>query len=319
MNRINALRTTTQNSAAPSHARSTTQTTPTNLAAAASPLIFAAVLLFCSLAVGCSSDQAKSNQAKNDQPNAANTTPATPAAFTPPAPTLTTPTPKSPHKKVTRKAPPTLTYSDPTTGVSFQYPPKDSLKTSSSATDLVASTPTPMDFVQPGGTVVAAVALPPTAYPNSNLASAFFNVSVNKSLTADQCSEFSVPQPNPASPTDPAIQAAAQVTAAPVTNSKLMIGDLELQSSEPATAQSTTPTHQTAKYFHVFQNQSCYEFALQVSTNKTDSTTNAKPVDPDQVFSHLEQILATVKITPAAAPPVSATSQPPTTTSQPAQ
>ena len=35
-----------------------------------------------------------------------------------------------------------------------------------------------MDFVQPGGVALAAVAVPDSTYPNSDLASAFFNVSV---------------------------------------------------------------------------------------------------------------------------------------------
>ena len=60
--------------------------------------------------------------------------------------------------------------------------------------------PVPMNFVQPGGVALAAVAVPESAYPNSDLASAFFNVSVNKALSAEQCGEFSVPQANPATP-----------------------------------------------------------------------------------------------------------------------
>ena len=68
---------------------------------------------------------------------------------------------------------------------------------------------------------LAAVALPDNVYPNSDLASAFFNVSVNKNMTAEQCGEFSVPQPNPAVPADPAIQATAQVSAPPVSGQPL--------------------------------------------------------------------------------------------------
>ena len=81
------------------------------------------------------------------------------------------------------------------------------------AQELVSSDPVPMDFVQPGGVALAAVAVPESAYPNSDLASAFFNVSVNKALTAEQCGEFSVPQANLSTPVDPAVQARRSVEA----------------------------------------------------------------------------------------------------------
>ena len=249
----------------------------------------------------------------------------------PPAVTTAAPAPveqaaaKPARKKVVRKAPATLTYADKTSGVSFQYPRKYALKTGDAANELIASGPVPMDFTQPGGMALAAVALPDGFYPNSDLASAFFNVSVNKSLTADQCGEFSVPQPNPAAPADPAIQATAQVST-PVSGqpmsklpmSKLMIGDLELQSTEnSASGDSGSGTREaTSKYYHVFENGVCYEFALQVATNTpkvetsgettpaTEATT--KHVDREEVFKRLEKILATAKINPVVVPEVNA-------------
>ena len=134
------------------------------------------------------------------------------------------------HKRIVHKAPLTLTYVDSSSGVSFQYPRKYALKTGDAAREIIFSDLIPMDFVQSGGIAVVAVALPDSTYPNSDLTSAFFNVSVNKILTADQCSDFSVPQPDPAAPAEPTVQATAQLaTPAP---SKLMIGDMELESSE---------------------------------------------------------------------------------------
>ncbi len=61
-----------------------------------------------------------------------------------------------------------------------------------------------MNFVQPGGVALAAVELPETNYANTDFSSAFFNVSVHKSLTADQCTEFAVPQPKTVAMTEPA-------------------------------------------------------------------------------------------------------------------
>jgi hypothetical protein len=278
-------------------------------------LIFAALLIACSFTVGCSSDQPKPISSANPTP----VSQPTPPAVTTPAPMPVQQAAVKPaRKKVVRKAPATLTYADKTSGVSFKYPRKYALKTGDAANELVASGPVPMDFTQPGGMALAAVALPDSVYPNSDLVSAFFNVSVNKNVATEQCGEFSVPQPNLATPADPAIHATAQVST-PVSGqpmSKLMIGDLELQSTEnKASGESGSGTREaTSKYYHVFQNGACYEFALQVATNnpkvetsgETTPTTEAttKHIDREEVFKRLEKILATVKINPVVVPEV---------------
>jgi hypothetical protein len=230
------------------------------------------------------------------------------------------------HKKVIHRVAPTVSYVNGDAGVSFDYPRKYALKTGDAASELVSSGPVPMDFIQPGGVALAAVALPESTYPNSDLASAYFNVSLNKTLTADQCSQFSVPQPNPAAPTDPNIQAVAHLAIPPL--SKLIIGDMELDSAEAnSTGDPNTGTReQASKYFHVFQNGACYEFALKVATTKLDTEATTKPspnhIDRNEIFHRLEQILATVKINPITPPEVNAdakTVTQPTLTETPAQ
>src|SRR5271156_397256 len=231
MNRINLFRNLPVKTEAfrttPFHGNPATQDSvtwgKTNLAKTSfdkttSTLAFAALLIVCSVAVGCSSDKPQptkeTNQVAMTQPMPPIATPAVPAA-----PAAAKPL----HKKVVRKAPVTVTYEDKTSGVSFQYPRKDSLETGDAANQLVSSDAVPMDFVQPGGVAIAAVTLPTSVYPNGDLAAAFFNVSMNKTLTAEQCGEFS--EGKPATPAATAAPAAAQ-------GSKVMIGDMELQSSE---------------------------------------------------------------------------------------
>jgi hypothetical protein len=124
-------------------------------------------------------------------------------------------------------------------------------------------------------------------YPNGDLAAAFFDVSVNKTLTAEQCGEFS--DAKPAAPSD----SSAPPTVRP---SKLMIGDMELLSSETVANQGTR--EEAAKYYHVFENGACYEFALKVATTGVESE-GGRHVDNKEVFQRLEKILATVKITTA--------------------
>ena len=264
-----------------------------NLGTTASPLVFGAVLIICSLAVGCTSEKPKTEIATN-QPPATQPTPPAALNTTTTAPTTTMQAESKPvHKRVVRKAPVTVAYTDKTSGVSFQYSHRYALKTGDAADKLISSDPVPMNFAQPGGVAVAAVMVPEGSYPKSDLSSAFFDVSLNKSLTAEQCQEFSDAKPNPALPADSAGQPAAPLTSSK--SPKLMIGDMELQSTE--TLANVGTGKEAAKYYHVFENGNCYEFALKVATTGTE-TEGSKHVDREEVFGRLEKILATVKINP---------------------
>lgn len=281
-----------------------------NFDATTGTLLFAALLIACSVGVGCSNDKPKS-PSSGPQPSTAQTAPSRPS-FTPPEEKPVEQAAAKPvHKRIVHKAPMTLTYVDRSSGVSFQYPRKYALKTGEAASELIFSGIIPMDFVQSGGVPLVAVALPDSAYPYSGLTSAYFNVSENKVLTADQCSEFSVPQPDPAAPGNAAIQATAQL-ATPATSklpvSRLMIGDMELQSSETSVGGQTGkgPLEETSKYYHVFENGACYEFALKVAIAGTTPTEPAaKAVNRDEVFHQLEKVLATVKFNPVSVADVS--------------
>jgi hypothetical protein len=276
----------------------------TNFDKTASTVAFAAVLIVCSIGVGCSSDKPVST---NNQPVMTEPTP--PAVTTPtsaPAAPELQAAAKPVHKKIVHKAPVNATYADKTSGVSFQYPRKYLRTTGDAAGEMVSSDPATMDFVQPGGVAVAAVAIPETVYPKSDLASAFFDVSVNKALTVEQCGEFTGGKPGV--PAD---------TAAPATvpPSKRMIGDMELQSTE--TLASNGSRQEAAKYFHGFANGACYEFALKVATG-VETDEGGKHVDRGEVFQRLEKILATVKINPVTAPEVAASAPVTSTASTPA-
>jgi len=57
-----------------------------------------------------------------------------------------------------------------------------------------------------------------------------------------------------------------------------------------------------AKYYHVFGNGACYEFALGVGTDSDHNVEEITPVDRKEVFGKLEKILATVKFKPVVLP-----------------
>jgi hypothetical protein len=304
----------------------------------ASTLVFAAVLIICSVTVGCSSDKPKPVSSNIQIP----VTPTQNPIASMPAPVMQADSKPAP-KKVVRKKPATVNYSDKTYGVTFEYPRRYAIETGSAATELLTSNPIAMNFVQPGGVALAAVELPETSFANTDFSSAFFNVSVNKTLTADQCREFAVPQPKvattPATSTEPATASASSVqtesaSSAPASKSdsqpaptpsndlasasKLMLGDLELRATEAVSGEGTRQSD--SKYFHAFQNGACYEFALNVTTVASDQGVT-KHVDRDKVFNRLEQILATVKINPVVTAPEVTAEAPATTpvTATPAQ
>ena len=378
MTRINAMR----NIASPrdSVAWGKTNTVATAIWGNINVLAFAAVLIVCSVAVGCSSEKPKPISSNTEIPVTQSQIPAAQM----PAPIMQADNKPAP-KRVVHKKPATVNYTDKTSGVTFEYPRRYAIETGNAATDLLTSSPVPMNFVQPGGVALAAVELPETGFTNTDFSSAFFNVSVHKGLTADQCNQFAVPQPKvvamteskpevkaelkpevPAqpnassdakpAPTVAATEAQGSTSSAPTETattqpastesassqssasqpssspsgskdsgstdaiassvhsqiepqgSKLMLGDLELRATEAVSGEGTRQSD--AKYFHLYQNGACYEFALNVTTDATENGL-VKHVDRDKVFSRLEKILDTVKIN-STAPEVTAETPAPT-------
>jgi hypothetical protein len=52
------------------------------------------------------------------------------------------------------------------------------------------------------------------------------------------------------------------------------------------------------QYYHNFENGTCYEYVLGLSTEGFATEGSLEHVNRDEVFARLEKILATVKITP---------------------
>jgi len=314
MTRINAVRSNKEN-------RFLTWGTNTSV------IVFAAVLIICSVTVGCSSDQPKpvtSNKIEMPQPQV--------QPQPTPAPVMQAENKPAPKRAVVHKKPATVNYTDKTYGVTFEYPRRYAIETGDAATELVQANAIPMNFVQPGGVALAAVELPETGFQSTDFSSAFFNVSVNKNVGSDQCGEFAVPQQKAIAQSEAAPSTSnegakldttksdsqttfASTDAKPATDSasksKLMLGDLELRATEAVSGEGTRQSD--SKYFHIYQSGACYEFALNVTTDASADGL-VKHVDRDKVFNRLEQILATVKIS-AIAPEVTAEAPTPATPS----
>jgi len=83
--------------------------------------------------------------------------PSTPVAAPPPAAAPLNPAPEK--KKVARRRPANATYADSSYGVSFRYPRRYKIETGESE-DAKDTVGIPLNFVESGGVVVAAVTLP---------------------------------------------------------------------------------------------------------------------------------------------------------------
>ena len=194
------------------------------------------------------------------------------------------------EKKKTIKRASTATYKNSTYGISFRYPKTYTMLTpEKDIKDSAWPDPVAMNFAEAGGETLTTLVLPGTR------ASSYFKTSVNKGLTAEQCSKFaSVPEPTEASINPPVD--ADDDSIVPV---KTNILGVQFAKTESFTDQSE------ARYYHHFENGACYEFALGVE----DAPGTTKPVDHLQVFDKLERILTTVKIKSDPVPVV-ATSEP---------
>jgi len=245
--------------------------------------VISGLLAGCLLAVGCSKKESKPTET---QTSANQMTLSQPVMPTPVSSAVSTTAPPAP-KKVVKKRPSTVKYSDQTSGVSFRYPWQYSVK----AGDAVDSDSVPMDFVQEGGVTAVAVEVPKGFYPETDFASAFFRVNVNRSVSEAECGQFAVPQPPV--PGQDAVQPA-----------QMALGELQMQEIEDVSGEATDQAD--TKYYHLFQNGACYEFALGLSTESAGDDETLMPVNREKVFRRLEAILATVKINPQPVPQVAA-------------
>ena len=228
---------------------------------------------------GCSSKSRKTSENSNGQNSSSQSTNLAKLAALDPPPAAT---PTVVAKKKTVKRPSTATYTDKAYGVSFRYPRKYKLLTpdkGEQAKEELARLP--MNFVEAGGTSIAAIEL------NSGSATAFMNVSVAKGTSPEQCRQFAMvsPQNSSETPIDPSDEAGV---------TRVSLRGVEFAKSDEVTEQLE------ARYYHHFEpgtdanSGSCYEFALGVS----EPPESAKPVDDVAMFEQLERIFGTVKIKP---------------------
>jgi hypothetical protein len=204
-------------------------------------------------------------------------------------------------KLVKKQRPANATYVNATYGVSFSYPRKYSLEAGSNK----SSMPVPASFLKPGAIEVASVDMPDDLYPDTDFSSALLNVSVNPGLTADECAQF-VPNANDADAAKPASAKLGVNEFAEVEQMKGGEANAEPTNGGPTAGAPSTEASSSQsdlKYFHVFKNGACYEFALDVETSRKADVDLAQ-ADHGKIFQQLEKILASTRIKDVALPGV---------------
>src|SRR5690348_2062238 len=236
------------------------------------------------VAVGCSkksNNSAVNSENQNPSMQPSNSAPAAPVVSSTAASAAVAPSPK----KSARKRPVNVTYTDKTSGISFHYPRKYTLKSGEELQkDVAGLGPVGMGFVQPGGKALVAVEMPEGSYPDTDFRSAYFDVSLNDKLTSEECSQFSV-----ANTTDG--------DSNKIQPTRVNIGGAQFDVVEDFSGQVMKQSD--AKYYHTYQNGVCYEFAMGLGTAGAGIDEQLTPVDRESVFHKLERILASVKISEA--------------------
>jgi hypothetical protein len=212
-------------------------------------------------------------------------TTAQPAVPDPPAAIPSTPSQPARKRPVQRRAS-LATYANSDYGVSFRYPKSYNLREGDEAhLSWPGSGPVSMDFIKPGGMTLAAVELPNSSHLNKDLTAAFVNVSVNPSLSSSECAHFAFPDRSLPG-VDP--------------QSRVKVGTIEFDEMEDLSAPAKTQTD--ARYYHVFKNGACYEFALGLGTAVNGDADEKSRINSGDTFRKLENVLSTVRIKSVALP-----------------
>jgi len=185
-------------------------------------------------------------------------------------------------KKMRRRLAANVTYSDANSGVSFVYPRKAALASSENKAASADTDGLPMNFVQSGGWPVATVSLPRSQYAGTDFTDALFRVSVNHSLSAEECPHF-------------AFVGTSDADGEAIDAEKVKVGSTDMQMTSEFAGNASKQLE--TRYYHNYASGACYEYILGLSTSGFGQQ-GVHAVDRDQVFERLEKILASVKIHP---------------------
>jgi hypothetical protein len=217
------------------------------------------------------------------------TAPVAPAVQSPAPTTASAVIPEKPKKTVKRHRPTTATYINSNYGVSLTFPRKYSLQPG----DKLQEAPLQTGFLKPGATEIASLDMPDGLYPETDFSSALLNVSLHQGLTEEECGQFAPPSAGTvdAKTAEPSPTSQPAADSSKPTAVKLGVN----QFTELEQMSGSGDRQSDLKYFHLFKNGACYEFALDVETSRKGDEELAQ-VDRSKIFKQLEKVLATTRI-----------------------
>jgi hypothetical protein len=212
--------------------------------------------------------------------------PVAPAMQSPAPTTASAVVPQTPKKAVKKHRPTTATYVNGNYGVALTYPRKYSLQSG----DKLKEIPFQTGFSKSGALEIALLDMPDGLYPDTDFSSALLNVSIHQGLSEEECGKFAAQSNDAAKPAeaDPSTKPADTLKPTAIKLGANQFSELE-QMSGSGDRQSDL------KYFHLFKNGACYEFALDVETSRKADEDLAQ-VDRSKIFKQLEKVLSTMRI-----------------------
>lgn len=212
--------------------------------------------------------------------------PVAPAVQTPAPTTASAVIPEQPKKAVKKHRPTTATYVNGNYGVSLTYPRKYSLQSGNKLKDAPVQT----GFSKSGAVEIASLDMPDGLYPETDLSSALLNISVHQGLSEEECGEFAAQSNDTAKQVEGDSSVKAADSSKP---SAIKLGTNQFTEIEQMSGSGDRQSD--LKYFHLFKNGACYEFALDVETSRKADEDLAQ-VDRSKIFKQLEKILTTARI-----------------------
>jgi hypothetical protein len=172
-------------------------------------------------------------------------------------------------------------------GVAWQYPRNFVLRKGANAgLDLTGHYAAAAAFAGQAGVALASVIIPARVYPGTDFVKASLTARANSKITEPACGAFRILDDGEENAQDfPATQ--------------VMVGSTEFTTAEAVVdgdLENSATTRE--KFFHVYENTVCYEFAMSVTTATGGEKKGPAHVDADEVFERLQEILTSVTIVP---------------------
>ena len=173
-------------------------------------------------------------------------------------------------------------------GVAWQYPRTYVLRKGANANLNLSGQPAAASaFAGSGGVTLATVIIPARLYPGTDFKNGSLTVRVNPQIAGTECGQFQI---SDAEGGDGATFPSSQVTVGTIDFAETGV-DVDDASGAPGSATQE-------KFYHVYDNDACYEFAMSVSTGASSAKASEAGVDRDDIFDRLTEILTSVTIVP---------------------